>query len=114
MLSKIQWASESTNMTIIKIIKKWLKKAKSLLVDELPGLLWAYRTTARTSIGETPFSLTYSTEVVIPVERGIPSIRYMWLDEDTNQELLNHNLDVVDELDDKAYLRTAFYQQKVA
>ena len=38
----------------------------------------------------------------------------MWLDEDSNRELLNHNLDAIDELRDKAHLRTAFDQQKVA
>ena len=38
----------------------------------------------------------------------------MWLDEDSNRELLNYNLDAIDELRDKAYLRIAFYQQKVA
>ena len=43
----------------------------------------------------------------------IPYVRYMWLDEDTNQELLNHNLNAIDELCDKVHLRTAFYQQKV-
>ncbi len=38
----------------------------------------------------------------------------MWLDEDINQELLNHKLDAINELRDKAHLRTVFYQQKVA
>ena len=38
----------------------------------------------------------------------------MWLDEDSNRVLLNHNLDAIDELRDKAHLRTTFYQQKVA
>ena len=99
-----------TNKTAIKIIEKWLKKAKRLWADELPGVIWAYRTTARTSTGETPFSLTYGTEAVIPVECGIPSARYMWLDEDSNRELLNHNLDAIDELYDKAHLHIAFYQ----
>ena len=33
---------ESTNKTVIKIIEKWLKKAKGLWADELPGVLWAY------------------------------------------------------------------------
>ena len=100
---------ESTNKTVINIIKKWLKKAKGLWVDELPSMLWAYQTTARTSTRETPFSLTNGTEVVIPVECGIPSVRYIWLDEDSNRELLNHNLDAIDDLRDKAHLRIAFY-----
>ena len=60
--------AESKNKTVINIIKKQLKKAKGLWADDLPGVLWAYRTTARTSVGETPFSLAYGTEAVIPVE----------------------------------------------
>ncbi|KAL5579016.1 hypothetical protein UlMin_011458 [Ulmus minor] len=69
--------AESTNKTVINIIKRRLEKAKGLWADELPGVLWAYRTTAKTSTGETPFSLAYGTEAVIPVECGIPSARYM-------------------------------------
>ena len=38
----------------------------------------------------------------------------MWLDEYSNRELLNHNLNAIDELRDKAHLSTAFYQHKVA
>ena len=53
-------------------------------------------------------------EAVIPIKCGIPSARYMWLDEDSNRELLNHILDAIDELHDKDHLRTALYQQKVA
>ena len=85
-----------------------------LWADELPGVLWAYRTTTKTSTGETPLSLAYNTEAVILVECGIPSVRYMWLDEDSNRELLNHSLDAINELQDKAHLRTALYQQKVS
>ena len=79
-----------------------------LCANKLLGVLWAYRTTTRTSTGESPFSLGYGTKVIIPVECGIPSTRYMWLDEDSNRELLNPNLDAIDELHDKAHLHTAF------
>ena len=92
------------------MFKKGLEKAKGLWAYELPGVLWAYRTTAKTSTGETPFSLAYGTEAVIHVECGIPSVRYIWLDEDSNRELLNHSLDAIDELRDKAHLRIALYQ----
>ena len=92
---------------MINIIKRRLEKAKGLWAEELPGVLWAYRTTAKASTGETPFSLAYGTEAVILVECGIPSAIYMWLDEDSNRDLLNHSLDVIDELHDKAHLRTA-------
>ena len=114
MENQVNGQVESTNKTVIKIIKKQLKKANGLWANELPGVLWAYRTTACTFTGETPFSLVYSTEAVIPVECSIPSARYMWLNEDTNRELLNHNLDAIDDLRDKAHIRSTFYQQKVA
>ena len=46
---------EVTNRTLLKIIKTRLEGAKGILPDELPSVLWAYRTTARTPTGETPF-----------------------------------------------------------
>ena len=49
--------------------------AKGAWPEELPSVLWAYRTTVRTPTEETPFRLTYDTEVVISVEVGVASIR---------------------------------------
>ena len=49
-------------------LKTKLEDLKGRLADELPEVLWAYRTTGRTSIGETPFSLTYGYEAMVPVE----------------------------------------------
>ena len=46
---------EVTNRTLLKIIKTWLEGAKGIWPDELPSVLWAYRMTARTPTGETPF-----------------------------------------------------------
>ena len=34
-------------------------------VDELSGVLWAYRTTSRRPTGVTPFALAYGMEIVI-------------------------------------------------
>ena len=59
---------EVTNRSLLKIIKTRLKEAKEIWPDELPGVLWAYRTTVRTPTGETPFKLAYGSEAVIPAE----------------------------------------------
>uniref|UniRef100_A0A2N9EA67 Integrase catalytic domain-containing protein n=1 Tax=Fagus sylvatica TaxID=28930 RepID=A0A2N9EA67_FAGSY len=64
--------AESSNKTILNGIKKRLEKAKGQWVEELPNVLWTFRTTPRNSTGETPFSLTYGVEVVIPFEIGLP------------------------------------------
>nr|GFB14841.1 reverse transcriptase domain-containing protein [Tanacetum cinerariifolium] len=44
-------------------------------VEELPHVLWAHRKMIKTSHGDTPFSLTYGTEAVIPTEIGMPTYR---------------------------------------
>ena len=67
--------TEVMNWTSLKIIKVRLDEANGTWLEELPNVLWAYMTTARTSTGETPFSLTYGTEAVILVEVGIINMR---------------------------------------
>ncbi|KAL6349798.1 hypothetical protein AAG906_001685 [Vitis piasezkii] len=43
--------------------------------EKLPFALWAYRTSFRTSIGATLFSLVYGMEVVLPIETEMGSLR---------------------------------------
>ena len=66
-----------TNWSLLKIIKTRLEGEKGIWPNKLPSVLWAYRTTARTPTGETPFRLAYGSEVVIPakVEIGRASCR---------------------------------------
>ena len=77
-----------TNRTLLKIIKAKLDNAKGAWLEELPNILWAYRTTARTPTGETPFRLTYGTEVVIPVEVGVTNIRRKVFNKEDNDNHL--------------------------
>ena len=77
-----------TNRTLLRIIKSRLVGAKGTWPEELPSVLWAYKTIARTPTGETPFSLTYSTEVVIPIEVGLTSLRREFFDEQINDDQL--------------------------
>ncbi|XP_020687591.1 uncharacterized protein LOC110103278 [Dendrobium catenatum] len=64
-----------TNRTILRGLKTRLDKAGGQWADELPNVLWAYRTTAKTPTGETPYNLCFGTEAVIPVDIGVPSHR---------------------------------------
>ena len=66
---------EAVNKIIKHNMKTKLEEHKGLWADELPKVLWGYRTTSRTSTGETPFSLAYGDEAMILVELGIPSLR---------------------------------------
>ena len=42
--------------------------------EKLPFALWAYRTSFRTSIGATPYSLVYGMEAVLLVEIEMSSL----------------------------------------
>nr|XP_043613766.1 uncharacterized protein LOC122585704 [Erigeron canadensis] len=66
---------EVMNKAIVGGIKARLGKCRTGWVDELVGVLWAHRTTPRGSTMESPFSLVYGTEAVIPPELSIPSHR---------------------------------------
>ena len=96
------------------MIKTRLKRAKGLWPKELPSILWAYRITARTPTGETPFRLTYGTEAVIPVEIGLTTWRTNHYDEGNNDVQLRSNLDLVDKVRDQAEAKTRVYQQRMA
>ena len=100
---------EAINKIIKGILKKRLEERKGAWVDELPGVLWAYRTTQNISTGETPFSLAFGTDAVIPAEIGIPSHRTAYFDEAENASLIASNLDFVEEKRAKAELKVAIY-----
>ena len=103
-----------TNRTLLKIIKTKLDDAKGAWPEELPNVLWAYKTIAKTPIRETPFKLTYETKAVIPIKVEVTSTRWVAFSEERNDEKLRLNLDCLDEVRDKASSRMAKYQQKMA
>lgn len=64
---------EADNKLLKHTLKKKLGTKKGTWSKLLPEVLWAYHCTERKSIGETPYSLAFGAEAVIPVEVGIPT-----------------------------------------
>ena len=98
----------------MKIIKTRLKGAKGVWPDELPGVLWAYRTTIRTPTGETPFKLAYGSEEVIPAKVHMANHRVTMYRDKDNEEQRCLNLDLIDEVRTNADERTAKYKNLMA
>ncbi|GKC58008.1 reverse transcriptase domain-containing protein [Tanacetum coccineum] len=88
---------ERANRSLMEGIKTRLGREKAGWVDELPNVLWAHRTSIKQSNGETPFSLTYGSEAVIPAEIGIPSYQTLMIREEFNEEEQRLNLDLLQE-----------------
>ncbi|GJX27538.1 reverse transcriptase domain-containing protein [Tanacetum coccineum] len=100
-------AVERANRSLLRGIKTRLEKEGSAWAEEVPNVLWAHRTMKKTSNGETPFSLTYGTEAVIPAEIGMPTHRTSSVNEKTNDQELHLNLDLLDERREIAAIREA-------
>ncbi|XP_070008376.1 uncharacterized protein [Nicotiana sylvestris] len=99
--------AESTNKVIINNLKKRLEESKGNWPEVLPGVLWAYYTTAKISTGEISFSLVYGAEALIPIEIGEPSMRYTQTTEESNEEEMRINLDLLEERREAVLIRMA-------
>ena len=84
--------AEAVNKVIVNGLKKRLDDAKGKW-----HVLWTYRTTPRRSTGETPFSMTYRAEAVIPLETGFPTLRTSIFFSDSNDARLEKSLDLIQE-----------------
>ena len=115
---------ERANESLLKGIKARLVRARFGWVDELPSVLWAHRTSLKKSNGETPFSLTYGSEAMIPAEIGMPTHRTIMFDEnrseedqqwmmDRNEEEQRLSLDLLQERREAAAIREAKYKTQV-
>ena len=88
--------------------------AKANWAEELNSILWALRTTPRTSTKEMHFALAFGTEAVVPIELQVPTHRVQFNDDNVNSDKLRSNLDALEEIREEAQVHTAAYQQRAA
>ncbi|XP_075662945.1 uncharacterized protein LOC142632427 [Castanea sativa] len=105
--------AEAVNKVIVSGLKKRLDDFKGRWVEELPHVLWTYRTTPRRSTEKTHFSMTYGVKAVIPLETGFPMIKTSSFIPSNNDGLLEKGLDLVDERRENVMVQLAYYQQKL-
>jgi len=108
--------AEAANKTILSNLKKRFNHLKGGWLDELQPVLWAYRITPESSIGETPFSLVYGMEAVIPAKLNVHGLRRTEapLNEEEISTMLDDSLDTINERRDEALIRIQNYQQPAA
>ncbi|GJW53046.1 reverse transcriptase domain-containing protein [Tanacetum coccineum] len=104
---------ERANKSLGEGIKARLDERSKDWIGELSHVLWAHRTMIKSSNGETPFSLTYGTEAVIPAEIGMPTLRTAEVDLTGNDEALEINLDLIEEKREQAAIQEAKSKAKM-
>ncbi|KAM1389683.1 hypothetical protein ACFX13_018026 [Malus domestica] len=105
---------EAINKIIKRTLKTSLDKAKGCWPEFVPQVLWLYRTSYRTSTGETPFSLIFGTEAVVLVELEQATFRVQNYVQSENDKQLTLNLDLVEEHRNQTHLRNVAYKQRIS
>ena len=101
--------AEASNKTLLTALKKRLDSTRGKWVDELPRVLWAYRTIACKPTGISPFVIPYGLKAIILTEISMPTIQTN-IPEQGNVDLMIKDLDTIDELRESAAIRIASYQ----
>lgn len=113
-IQSLQWPSGSHQQDNQEDHEGKTGRFERARAEELPHVLWEYRTTIQNSTGETPFSLTYGAEVVVPVEMGLPTLMVEGFDPARNEETLRIALDQLEEHRETARLRVAEQKNRIA
>nr|GEZ74474.1 reverse transcriptase domain-containing protein [Tanacetum cinerariifolium] len=104
---------EHANRSLGEGIKACLEKHKGRWVEEFSHVLWAHRTTIKVNTGDTPFSLVYGTEAVIPAEIGMLTIRTAKVNVATNDDERRIYLDLLEERRERAAICEAKAKSKM-
>ncbi|GKA56756.1 reverse transcriptase domain-containing protein [Tanacetum coccineum] len=102
---QVNGSLERANRSLGEGIKARLDVRSKHWMEEISHVLWAHRTMIKSSIEDTPFSLTYRTGAVIPIGIGMPTLRTIKVDLVRNNEALEVSLDLLEEKREQAAIR---------
>ncbi|XP_026410399.1 protein NYNRIN-like [Papaver somniferum] len=67
--------AEATNKTLLRILSRTVYDHHRGCHEQLPLALWAHRISKISSTGDSPYSLVYGEDAILPAEIAIPSAR---------------------------------------
>ena len=68
--------AESSNKSLVRIIRKLLENNKKSWDSKLKFALWDNRVTNKKSIGTSPFKLVYGIDSIFPIQLVLPVAKY--------------------------------------
>ncbi|KAL3692362.1 hypothetical protein R1sor_006013 [Riccia sorocarpa] len=68
---------ERINRVLLSTIRKTVERNPKDWDKRLIGAVWAYRTTYKTTTGQSPFQLVYGQEAILPIEFMLPTLRVL-------------------------------------
>ena len=88
--------AESSNKSLVRIIRKLLETNQKRWDSKLKFALWAYRVTDKISIGTYPFKLVYGTEAIFPIQLIFPVAKIFQEEEDEPNDMVRRMMDLVE------------------
>jgi ribonuclease HI len=107
--------AESSNKSLIKIIKRLLEDNKRAWDSKLKFALWADRVTTKKSLGTSPFQLVYGAEAVFPTQLALPVAKFFQDYEGEPDHMIRRIHQIVEAQQIREQVRDAAYshQQKI-
>jgi len=107
--------AESSNKSLIRIIKKMSEDNKKNWVSKLKYALWADRVTIKKSIGNSPFKLVYGTEAVFPIQLTLPMAKFLQEEQNEEEDMAKRIIDLAEVHQTREQLveKDAAHQEKI-
>jgi transposase InsO family protein len=107
--------AESSNKSLIKLIKKLLEDNKRAWDSKLKFSLWADRVTTKKSLGISPFQLVYGTEAIFPTQLALSVAKFLQDLEGEPDNMVRriHQLVEVQQIREQVMNRAYNHQQKI-
>ena len=93
--------AESSNRTLINLIKKKVSDNPKHWHKILSEALWAHRISKHSATKVSPFELVYGQEAVLPVDISLNAVRFARQNDLTVTDYYNSMMDNIDEVTDK-------------
>lgn len=88
--------AESSNKSLIMIIKKLLEDNKKNWDAKLKYALWADRVTIKKSTGSSPFKLVYGTNAIFPIQLTLPVEKLLQTAQDEEDDMADRITDLTE------------------
>jgi len=87
---------ESSNKSLIRIIKKLLEDNKKNWDSKSKYALWADRVTTKKSTGVSPFKLVYGIEAVCPIQLILPLAKFLQEEQNEEEDTVKRIIDLAE------------------
>jgi hypothetical protein len=107
--------AESSNKSLVRIIKKFLEQNTKGWDSKLKFSLWADRVTNKKSIATSPFQLVYGTKAIFPVQLALPVANFLQEADSKTNDLTRriHNLVELQQDREQLLEKTKLHQRKM-